>query len=487
MPREHGSEAVLLAHALFHPDRADVLFRELSVAAFQHPHHRKIAGLMWEHRRKGMPWDGTILSDALEKEIMRDGVTVDEEAKMVFLTFQELASQFMSATPESLREHLRRVREAHEKRQLHQLLTQCAAQVMADDALAEEVFERIEAFKKANARVSAFDTRLRKCLVTNFGLHELDVPARPALMGDFYKEGDLGFIYAPRGAGKTWLAMLLANARAENQPLGEWPAGERAGRVLYVDGEMHLADTKMRSDAIGSPSENFFWLHGDLVFQETERTINLCERDWQVRITELCRAEGITELYLDNLSSLVRGIEENDNDHWRELMLPWMLELRRMKISVVIVAHAGRAEHMRGASGKEDQALWVLKLKPAEEDMREHGAAFVSEFTKSRNSRGTPSPLLWRLQGSESGPMTWTCEKFGSHEVLVRHVQDGVSRNKELAELLGIAPGSVSKLAKKAADLGRIVIRGGSYYPAEGAAPASPQRQPQLQLKDLAA
>ena len=33
-------------------------------------------------------------------------------------------------------------------------------------------------------------------------------------------------------AGKTWLAMLLANARAQNQPLGMWAAGEQAARVL---------------------------------------------------------------------------------------------------------------------------------------------------------------------------------------------------------------------------------------------------------------
>jgi hypothetical protein len=125
---------------------------------------------------------------------------------------------------------------------------------------------------------------------------------------------------------------------------------------------------------------------------------------------------------------------------------------------------------MRGASGKEDAALWVLKLKPADEDLRRDGAAFITEFTKSRNTRGTPPSLLWHLTtpvGHPHGRVNITCEPHGGLETFIYHVKAGVSKNKELAELLGVAAGTVSKMAKRAEDEGRIRIRGGSYFAEE--------------------
>lgn len=468
-PHDHDSEAALLSHLVRHPEQAAGLLKDLSVPSFDHPHHCKIFWLIGRHHRMGVPWDAGILRDALLGDTTGGDEAAREEARQVLGTFQELAGQHPDTTEDALQEHVQRVFLAAEKRGLQRLLIQSSQQLMEGGAQPEDICARMEDFRRTHARGPEMDARLKECLVTNLTLGGLPLPPRRALMDEFFREGDLGFIYAPRGAGKTWLAMLLANARAQNQPLGLWKAGECAARVLYVDGEMLLADTKMRSDAIGTPSENFFWLHGDLVFERTLKTINLCEREWQQHITALCRARGVTELYLDNLSALVRGMDENDNDDWRELMLPWLLELRRMKISVVIVAHAGRAEHMRGASGKEDQALWVLKLKPADEEMRGQGAAFVTEFTKSRNTRGNPPTLLWRLHSGADAEdrLHVTCQIHGYLEVMLQHIRDGVSRNKELAELMGVAPGTISKLAQKAAANGRIAIRGGLYLPSK--------------------
>lgn len=466
MRQEHASEAALLTQVLLQPKLYAQIMQGLPPEAFDHPHHRKIAALVERRHRSGEPWDVLMVMNELSQKIVRDD-RVDEELKMVFITLSELSSP-VPTSMEALAFHLHRVRGAQEKRALTELLDKSLKDLMNDDLSTPEILARVDQFRSAFPGGSPFSKRLAECVFTDAELRDRTVPERPPLMGEFFKEGDLGFIYAPRGAGKTWLTMMLANARAQNRPLGRWNAGAQAGRILYVDGEMHLADTKARSLAISSASQEFLWLHGDEVFSATGKTINLCEREWQEHLTGLCRKFKITELYLDNLSCLVRGVEENDNDHWRERMLPWLLEMRRMKVSVVIVAHAGRAEHMRGASGKEDQALWVLKLKPAEEDLQREGAAFITEFTKSRNTRGTPPPLLWRLTtplGQPDGPLTIACEPNGGVEDLVRHVQAGVSKNRELAELLGVAAGTVSKWAKRAVEEGKIEIRGREYFP----------------------
>ena len=41
-------------------------------------------------------------------------------------------------------------------------------------------------------------------------LAQVAVPPREPIVGEWFKQGDLGFIYGARGLGKTWLAMLLA-------------------------------------------------------------------------------------------------------------------------------------------------------------------------------------------------------------------------------------------------------------------------------------
>ncbi len=41
------------------------------------------------------------------------------------------------------------------------------------------------------------------------------------------------------------------------------------------------------------------------------------------------------------------------------MMLPWLLDLRRRKIAVVIVHHAGRSGEMRGTSKREDNVFWI--------------------------------------------------------------------------------------------------------------------------------
>jgi RecA-family ATPase len=60
---------------------------------------------------------------------------------------------------------------------------------------------------------------------------------RKKLLGDWFCEGDLGFIFAFRGVGKTWLAMAIAHALSKGGKLGDWQAPEPV-KVLYVDGEM---------------------------------------------------------------------------------------------------------------------------------------------------------------------------------------------------------------------------------------------------------
>ena len=98
-------------------------------------------------------------------------------------------------------------------------------------------------------------------------------------------------------------------------------------------------------------------------------------------------------------------MKENEGDAW-EPVKQWLLTLRRNRISVVLVHHAGRNGEMRGTSKREDDVFWIIRLDEASKDQR-NGAQFLSRFTKDRNFKpevsDDPDELL---DGPKPHPVT---------------------------------------------------------------------------------
>jgi putative DNA primase/helicase len=307
-------------------------------------------------------------------------------------------------------------------------------------------------------------------LLTAPQLREMEVPKRPALLGKWMCEGDIGFVFAPRGVGKTWVAMLIGNAIAEGVKLGEWEAGERPRRVLYVDGEMSLADSQERALAVAITSQNFVWLHHEQLFETQDQTLNIGSAPCQQAISALLESGSV--LILDNLSALCRGVAENDNDSW-EALLSWLLSLRRRKVTVIIVHHAGRNGEMRGASRREDAANWILRLQDDTGDDEKREKAIVSSFTKCRGcSPQDAASLRWMLK-LDGGALSYTCKPHAGPDALLALVLDGVDTANDCAEMLGVSKGAVSKWAKKLHGDGRIRIERRKYLPLENKAEAT--------------
>jgi hypothetical protein len=81
----------------------------------------------------------------------------------------------------------------------------------------------------ANAEVlheaeQSWTDALNAAVVTSSELHGLKLRPRRKLLADWFCEGDLGFIFAFRGIGKTWLALGIASALSTGGNLGEWQA-----------------------------------------------------------------------------------------------------------------------------------------------------------------------------------------------------------------------------------------------------------------------
>jgi biotin operon repressor/RecA-family ATPase len=286
------------------------------------------------------------------------------------------------------------------------------------------------------------------------------------IIGEWMREGDLGFIYGYRGSGKTWLVDYLASGVSSGiAPTGAWEF-HGAHNVLVVDGEMPFDDFKARLQSFGT-NEKLHTLHHDVLFQQNGQSINLTNPVMQRVVTHLCDAKGVKLLILDNLSCLFSGMKENDNDAW-EAVLNWLLDLRRKRIAVLIVHHAGVNGRMRGASRREDAAFWVIKVEEIKKRSRDEvGARFQTEFEKQRNNASPEWGREWAFMMA-GGDLTICCKSISFDERVLRKIQDGLTSATDIAEELGVAKSTVSKSAQKLFSQNLIEINGRNGYRPKG-------------------
>ena len=298
---------------------------------------------------------------------------------------------------------------------------------------------------------------LNEGVVTARELRELELQPRRKLLGDWFCEGDCGFLFAFRGTGKTWLALAMAQALSTGGKLGDWKAPAPV-KVLYVDGEMPPDLMRDRCEGLEASNDNLQFLNHEILFERTGKVLNIADAEAQRAITAHCMNTGVKVVILDNLSTLASGMKENEADSW-ELVNPWLLDLRRRKVAVVIVHHAGRSGEMRGTSKREDSVFWIIALDDAKKNADDkRGARFVTRFTKpSRNTQEEIPPYEWHLvTDNANGKVSISHEQTQTSEVFMQLITDGVTDCAEIAHEMKVSKGTISKWAKKMMDAGRL-------------------------------
>jgi len=293
-------------------------------------------------------------------------------------------------------------------------------------------------------------------------LKDLSLPPRRKLVGEWLCEADLFYVYAPRGLGKTWFSLGLATAIACKSEFGPWKLHDHAP-ALYVDGEMPCQSLQERLQGLGA-DEELTVLNHESLFHLTQKVLNLTDPQMQQALTRLCLKKGIKVMILDNLSCLFSGVKENDADAW-EAVLPWLLELRRNHIAVGIVAHSGRNGNMRGTSRREDAAFAVIRLDEACDKgaFLKEGAKFIARFTKDRNSQTEQPAIEWTFQTGDDGKTVITTKEADGLAVLIEWVRDGLSSAEDIAKEMGVSKGTISKMAKRAIEAGKLRKEGRGY------------------------
>ena len=429
-------ERSVLAYLGTYPGACEKMY-DVCAADFENSLHRTffnaIAALHFEH---------SVISDITLTEHLRSKRQLEKVGGAPGVT------GLLNTTtgPEIARDALTRMREARVKRAAADI----AEGLRKGDC---ELSEAIEALQKLDGPKS-WTNALNESVVTASELRELQLRPRRKLLGDWFCEGDLGFIFAFRGVGKTWLALAIAQALSSGGKLGEWQAQEEV-RVLYVDGEMPPDLMRDRCEGLQASNDNLEFLNHEILFDRTGKALNITNREVQQAITQRCIASAVKVLILDNLSTLASGMKENEADDW-ELVNNWLLDLRRRKIAVVIVHHAGRSGEMRGTSKREDNVFWIIALDDARKNSDDNrGARFISHFTKpSRNTQEEISAYKWHFVTESSGRVTIAHEKAQTLDVFRQIIEAGVTKCDQIAAEMKIPNYAVSRLAKKAQDAG---------------------------------
>ena len=341
-------------------------------------------------------------------------------------------------------------------------------------ATADQLFKAMMDADIVRQAEQSWPEALNSAVITASELRDLQLVPRQKLLGDWFCEGDEGFIFAFRGVGKTWLAVAIARALSTGGKLGPWQAPAPV-KVLYVDGEMPPDQMRDRCKGLETSNHNLQLLNHEILFERTGKVLNIADAEVQRAITAHCVSTSVRVVILDNLSSLACGMKENEADSW-ELVNPWLLDLRRRKIAAVIVHHAGRSGEMRGTSKREDNVFWIIALDDARNNADDkRGARFVSRFTKpSRNTQEEIPALEWHfVTDNGTGEVSISYKETQTLERFMQLIREGVSDCAELAEELKVSKSTISKWAKKMMDAGRLKKTNRKQYEPDDGSEAS--------------
>jgi len=281
-------------------------------------------------------------------------------------------------------------------------------------------------------------------------LHELfalEVKPREMVLDPIIPEKGLAMLYAARGTGKTHVALGIAYAVATGSRFLRWCA-PRARRVLLVDGEMPAVALKDRlrgiaADAMPQPSM-FGVISGDLI--EQGGVGNLASPAVQCELDP--HLEGVELLILDNLSSLTTLIRDNEPDSWNAIQT-WLLKLRRLGISVLIIHHAGKGGDQRGTSRREDVLDTSISLRRPTDYVPTQGARFEVHIEKGRGIHGEAAkPFEARLIEAGGRPEWIVGEIEDINRVRIAALlADGLSV-RDIADEIGIPKSTVGRIKK---------------------------------------
>jgi hypothetical protein len=292
-------------------------------------------------------------------------------------------------------------------------------------------------------------------------LNDDTIEPRQQLCGPWLLERGLAMVFAPTGVGKSWFAMGVAAAVSSGGTFGHWSAPEPR-RVLYIDGEIDAADLKSRFQSIIRAAQDG---GRDLIAENVQLFARNDQPEGDTSFPDFGNPEHTERILghirrvrphlvvLDNLSTLATVDDDNAADAWDDF-LKLLLRIKGLGAAVLVVHHANKGgTEYRGSSKIPVMFDAVVRLQP---DLSAHdvdGAAFLLDFTKARMLT-EDTGKTFNVAFSQDG---WRWGTFVDRRLreLVQRILSGEFRTqREAASAIGVEPGTMSKMIRKAITAG---------------------------------
>ncbi len=275
-------------------------------------------------------------------------------------------------------------------------------------------------------------------------------PPRELVLSPIIPTQGLAMLYAPRGVGKTYMAMTIAYAVSTGQRALRWLA-PKPRPVLYLDGEMPAVSMRERLAQIvaGFGQEEILEGYLQIVTPDLQPDFmpNLATPEGQARIAPIL--DGTALVVVDNIATLARHGRENETEGWLPVQA-WILDLRRRGISVLLVHHANKSGGQRGTSAREDVLDTVISLRRPADYSSVEGARFEVHLEKARGIVGRDAKPFEATLTQEGPGLVWRTrdiEDVEAEQVARLHAEGNSVR--DIAEETGMSKSKVQRIIKR--------------------------------------
>jgi AAA domain len=296
---------------------------------------------------------------------------------------------------------------------------------------------------------------------------------RQHLLFPWLREQESCMLYADTGVGKSMFALSVALGVAGGGEFLGWKPDERADgsgwRVLYIDGEMHVADIQERVRMLmhAVPSGNQERAGRNLRFlarqhQEPDAAFPLITEAAGMRfVLERIREDALDLVILDNFSTLGDVEDENAASSFNAIQ-QFLLQLKVQGVATMLVHHAGKSGDFRGSSKLAATFETIIKLERISQGA-EHGAAnFRVRWDKvraggpKRKVREVAARLI-ENQFVEPPASKWDYEAVAIDRLdeIKELLEDGRFRTqREIADYFDVSPTAAGKYIEKGLSVG---------------------------------
>lgn len=394
--------------------------------------HKQVFSVLVDLDREGVPVDGV----SVRERLARAGLLEEIGGSNLLV---DLVNEVPS--PANVQFYASIVRDAAFRRRMRTgalELARLAAEPSVDASRLEEIASGLVSLKGSAHRALS--------CVTLEDLLARTLPPREVLLAPILRRKDLAMIHAWRGAGKTWTVHGIAAAVASGGSFLRWTAPQRR-KVLLVDGEMAAEDLQGRLASViasmpSAPEPEY--LHIVAADMQDQGIPSLATPAGQALLAP--HVEDRDLIILDNLSTLASAGPENDAES-ADALQEYILRLRRMGKTVVLVHHDGKGREQRGTSKKEDVLNLVLHLRHPRDYKPSDGARFEVHFGKARGLHGDAVvPFEAWAQSAADGHLSWKiadCEAAWLEEAKTLKAE-GLSL-RDIGEIVGRDKGTVSR------------------------------------------